>query len=180
MPKKKIEATQRLVKAEIVREASGDYTDEVMPQSERPKIRYKGVPRKKLHPDEQTYSVIQALASYGMTQQEIAAVLIVHRRTLEEFMKKYPDARAAYDVGVELGRARLKSILWEQAEKDPAQARFLAKQHQWLNYTDSPKPDVSITVNANLAPEDRLKKIAELQQKVIDLTPIKEESNADD
>lgn len=177
MPTKKSKPTQRLVP--VVDRQVEDHTEAVLPNSDKPRIKYKA-PRRKLHPEEQTYSIIQTLASYGMTKKEIAAVMLVSTQALQDFFKKYPDALQAHETGVELGRARLRSIIWEHAENNPQMAKFLAEQPQWLGYSGSPKPTVSITMNANLAPEDRLKKIAELQQKVIDLTPIKEESNADD
>ena len=102
----------------------------------------------------------------------------VHVDTLQRFFRAYPEAREAWGQGKEIGRARLRELLWEQAKKDPAQARFLAKQRAWLGYQDNPIPakaEVSVQEHSKA---ERLTRIMELQAKVLQTTtPINAETD---
>ena len=86
-------------------------------------------------------------------------------QTFVNFLARYPEARAAWEDGKQYGRASLRRLLWRQAQNDPAQARFLAK--------DTGKnrlPDTQITLNnnvLNLTDDDRRRRIEELQRKVL-------------
>ena len=133
----------------------------------RPAFRYKQPRRRKLEPTEQTFGALRSLASRMCTQKEAAAILQVHVDTLQRFFRAYPEAREAWCQGKDLGRAQLRFLLWDQAKQDPAQARFLAKQKSWLGYQDTPAPaEVDVTVQ-ELTKEERLARITELQEKVL-------------
>ena len=133
----------------------------------RPEFRYKQPRRRKLEPTEQTFGTLRSLASRMCTQKEAAAILQVHPDTLQKFFRAYPEAREAWYQGKDLGRVQLRQLLWEQAKQDPAQARFLAKQKSWLGYQDTPAPaEVDVTVQ-ELTKEERLARIMELQEKVL-------------
>ncbi len=133
----------------------------------RPEFRYKQPRRRKLEPTEQTLGTLRSLASLMCTQKQAAAILQVHVDTLQKFFRAYPEAREAWVAGKEIGRAQLRMLLWDQAQQDPAQARFLAKQKCWLGYQDNPGPakaDVSVQEQSEA---ERLAKIQELQEKVL-------------
>ena len=104
------------------------------------------------------------------TQKEAAAILQVHVDTLQKFFRAYPEAREAWYQGKDLGRVQLRQLLWEQAKKDPAQARFLAKQRAWLGYQDNPgTTKVDVTVQ-DLTEAERIARIMELQEKALKAT----------
>lgn len=130
-------------------------------------FKYKG--RKRLlEPTDQTFGQIRALAARMMTQEEIAAILQTSLSNLKIFFREHPESKEAWEEGKEIGRARLRALLWEQAKEDPAQARFLAKQQDWLGY-DEKSGSGNLTVNINSIPkEERIKRVQELQSKLID------------
>lgn len=131
-----------------------------------PVFRYKK--RTKIEPDERTLGMIRMLASHMMSQREIAAILQISLATLHTFFKRHPEAYEAWEDGKELGRAQLRAILWKQAKEDPAQARFLAKQKDWLDYDEGRGAANSVTLNINAIPkEERIGRLKELQARLI-------------
>ena len=133
----------------------------------RPAFRYKQPRQPKLQPTEKTFGTLRSLASRMCKQKETAAILQVHVDTLQKFFRAFPEAREAWGVGKEIGRAQLRMLLWQQAVDNPAQARFLAKQRCWLGYRDNPAPaEVDVTVQDRTEAE-RVAKIQELQKKVL-------------
>ena len=105
---------------------------------------------------------LAALTEIQCTQKEAARVLGVSPRLLGQFLAEHPDAREAWQRGKSLGRVSLRRLLWRQAQVDPAQARFLAKN--WLHDGD----DQEDTSNnpAVLTDEERKARILELLAKV--------------
>lgn len=133
-------------------------------------LKYKRRP--KLLADELTFAMIRSLAMIRCTQSEAAAVLQVKRDTLVMFMARYPEARAAWEDGLENARANLRRLLWKHAESDPAQARFLAKQKDWLDYDEGKgRQTVDVTVTS-IARDERVRRVQELQAKVIGSKPV--------
>ena len=133
----------------------------------RPAFRYEQPRQPKLQPTEQTFGTLRSLASRMCTQKEAAAILQVHVDTLQRFFRAYPEAREAWGQGKEIGRVQLRFLLWDQANQDPAQARFLAKQKTWLGYQDkSATAKVDVTVD-DRSEAERLARIQELQEKVL-------------
>lgn len=119
----------------------------------------------KLILDEKTLNQITALAQIMCTQKEAAAVLGVAPSTFEHFLTLNPEARDAWYDGKGQGRASLRRILWKQAQEDPSQARFLAKDRRWLAVEDK-SVDVNVTITKQIAPEEIDKRINELAQKL--------------
>ena len=127
----------------------------------KPKRRYS--PRaRKLVVAEPLLQQLTVLAEIQCTQKEAARVLGVSPRLLGQFLAEHPDAREAWQRGKSLGRVSLRRLLWRQAQVDPAQARFLAKN--WLDDGD----DQEATCNnpAVLTDEERKARILELLAKV--------------
>ncbi len=104
------------------------------------------------------------------TQKEAAAILQVHVDTLQKFFRAYPEAREAWGGGKEIGRAKLRMLLWQQAVDNPTQARFVAKQKNWLAYQDNPIPAKAVVPVRNLPEAERLARLQELQKKVLSMT----------
>jgi hypothetical protein len=67
-----------------------------------------------------------------LTVREAAACLGVSAPTFLAFLKRCPDAKHVWEDNKLIAKAKLRLILWKQAQNDPAQARFLAKDSRWL------------------------------------------------
>ena len=143
-------------------------------------FRYKR--RKYLENTDDTLNQISALSQLQCTQKEAAAVLGVSARTFEYFLAECEEARDAWRDGKQVGRVSLRRLLWKQAQTDEAQARFLAKDERWLNMEDKSTVAQTTSVVTALTVDDRLKRVLELQDRVlklppmIDVTPAKEPS----
>jgi hypothetical protein len=131
--------------------------------------------------DDKTLTKIFACSRIRCTQKEAAAVLGVAYQTFVNFLARYPEARATWEDGKQYGRASLRRLLGRQAQNDPAQARFLAKDTRWLKMDDGKDrlPDTQITLNnnvLNLTDDDRRRRIEELQRKVLTNAKPRDES----
>ena len=109
----------------------------------KPKRRYKARVKKLVLGDE-LLRQLTALAQLQCTQKEAARVLRVSHRLLVQFLAEQPEARAAWDRGRALGHVSLRRLLWQQAQHNSAQARFLGKH--WLGMDG--KPDHHTTEDA--------------------------------
>ena len=125
------------------------------------KRRYKARPRK-LVLGGPLLRQLAALAEIQCTQREAARVLGVSPRLLGQFLAEHADAREAWKRGKSLGRVSLRRLLWRQAQVDPAQAQFLAKN--WLDDGDDQEDTNNNT--AILTDEERTSRILELLAKV--------------
>ena len=78
-------------------------------------------------------------------------MLGVGRSTLTEFLASNEDARAAWDLALESGKASLKRLMWRTAQKSTTMQFGLSKQH--LGYTDKVERSdtISTTATANVA-----------------------------
>lgn len=127
--------------------------------------------------DARHFGMVRTMAARGCSKVEMAAILQCSRQALGRWLAANPEAQEAFDEGRELGRYQLRQILWKQAEQSPQAAQFLAKQKEWLDYSDG-RQDTNI--NVSLTVEEKIKQIEELQGKmlpaadVIDVEPEKE------
>ena len=94
------------------------------------------------------------------TQKEAATALGVSPRLLVQFLAEHPEAREAWDRGRALGRFSLRRLLWKQAKRDPAQARFLGKH--WLKMDGKPPHRATASDPSMESPEENMTRIHEL------------------
>jgi len=81
------------------------------------------MPRPKKHIDEDTLKQIKILASLGLSNEDIATVTGLARRTMER------RAGVVLAEGRAQMRARLHRIQWDLAAKSPTMAIWLGKQY---------------------------------------------------
>ena len=82
-----------------------------------------------LKPDEKTLGIVEGLAKIQCTQPEAAAVLGVHRHTFLAFLKRNPEARDRWDMGLESGKASLRRNQFKLSETNSAMAIWLGKMY---------------------------------------------------
>ena len=63
---------------------------------------------------------VERAASIGCTAEEIAAIVGVGRRTLFDHMERDPEITAAIERGKDKGRATLRRMQWQGAQKGNA------------------------------------------------------------
>lgn len=145
-----------------------------MAEDSAPKIKYKKgrgrVGRNPILEDSaQTRKTLKGLAERMCTQTEAASIMGVSTSTLSEMFKRHPDMRAMWDQGRDKARKELREMLWTHAKEHPQTAQFLAKQKEWLDYSDG-RREQEVTVNVSSVPsEERFKQIEALQNKVLEL-----------
>jgi hypothetical protein len=83
----------------------------------------------KLVPDEPTIKRIRELSALQCTLEEVAGVLLVDDTTLRDFMRKYPEAEAAFEQGKFNGRVSLRRMQFVQAKRSAAMGIWLGKQY---------------------------------------------------
>jgi hypothetical protein len=74
----------------------------------------------KIEPNEKTMATIKGCAQIQCTLTETAAVLGVSFPTLDAFFERNPDFRAAYDIGLEGGKASLRRAQMAAANRGNA------------------------------------------------------------
>lgn len=97
-----------------------------------------GRPKKKINKD-----VFENLMKIQCTKEEICAVLMVSENTLLSWVKEnYNGATfcALFSSFKALGRASLRRIQFDQAEKNPRMAIWLGKQYLGQRDTDRDRP----------------------------------------
>jgi hypothetical protein len=82
--------------------------------------------------NDRTLRAIAGCAQVRLTVRAPSACFGVSAPTFLDFLKRHPEAKQVWQDNIHVGRAKLRRILWRQAEKDLAQARFLAKDSRWL------------------------------------------------
>lgn len=149
--------------------------DLIKPLTQDPVFRYKRNKtnqKSKIPSDARHFGMVRTMAARGCSKSEMAAILQTSLNSLNRWLRANPEAQEALDEGRELGRYQLRQILWDQAKQSPQAAQFLAKQKEWLDYSDRQETNIQVTVSN----EERIKQIQELQEKVvpmIDITPEK-------
>ncbi len=94
-----------------------------------------------LSPDRATLRRVQVLAQIHCSLAEAASVLLVSRKTLEQFLREHPKARQAWERGRALERVSLRRLQFLQTAKSPAMAIWLGKQYLGQKDPDSKESD---------------------------------------
>lgn len=97
-----------------------------------------GRPKKKIDKN-----VFENLMKIQCTKEEICAVLMVSENTLLNWVKENYDGAtfcAVFSSFKAVGRASLRRIQYDQAEKNPRMAIWLGKQYLGQRDTDRDKP----------------------------------------
>ena len=126
--------------------------------------RYKAQP-KLLQADEATLKKITALATMQSVRREAAGALGVSLRTFDAFLAAEPEAKEAWQLGRQRGRASLRRRYYEMALVDPAMMRHAAKHYLGMDdkqtiETTGNTPTVQINVIEAKA------RVAELMRKM--------------
>jgi len=86
-------------------------------------------PKPKLEMSESLMDQIRALGRIQATVEEVASVLRVSERTLQNFFSAYPEAKVAHEEGKFEGHASLRRKQFAMADKNAAMAIWLGKQY---------------------------------------------------
>lgn len=91
----------------------------------------------KLEPDQKTFDFLKGLGSIQATKPEVAAVMNVTLPTLRKFFNENPEAVAAYEGGMAMGKMSLRRRQWKTSEKSAQMQIWLGKN--WLGQSDRSK-----------------------------------------
>lgn len=91
--------------------------------------RQKPGPKPKLEMSESLLDQIRALGRIQATVEEVASVLRVSERTLQNFFASYPEAKLAHEDGKFEGHASLRRKQFAMADKNASMAIWLGKQY---------------------------------------------------
>lgn len=119
-----------------------------------------------LQNDERTMAQILALGEMQCTIEEAAGALGVAHTTLLDFFTRHPDAKRVFQDGRQYGRASVKRAQYLMAHKVPQMSIWFGKQH--LGQTDKVE---STTTHVNAPPEERVKRVMELQKRLSEGAP---------
>ena len=112
----------------------------------------------KLDPDEDTLRTIGELGKLFCTQEEIAAVLGVTARTLITFLNDNPEARAAWEDGLQHAKISLRRKQLGLADRNAPAAIFLGKNY--LGQKDESTTNLNVTKDVKKMSEEQLLEIA--------------------
>ena len=118
-------------------------------------------------PNEADITLATRLASFQMSADEICACLDISRSRFDGSLT----LQAAYQRGLEIGKASLRRIQWAMAPKQVAMAIFLGKQYLGQKDLHETKKDDGSLDGDRQSFEDKLKSI-------IDITPTGEAAGA--
>lgn len=110
--------------------------------------------------DPDTLRRVMALGALQCTQEEAAAALGVGVSTFKRFIQNEA-VRSAWDRGAANGKVSVKRKQFEMAHKIPQMSIWWGKQH--LGQSDKSE---TTTTTVSVTPEERVKRIAELQKHV--------------
>jgi hypothetical protein len=128
------------------------------------RYRYKAL-AKLLQVDEPTLKKIAALAAMQATRREAAGALAVSLRTFEAFLATESQAKDAWQLGRQQGRASLRRRYYEMALVDPAMMRHAAKHYLGMDDKQSVAVQSETTVKVLTVDEARAR-AAELIKKM--------------
>jgi hypothetical protein len=112
----------------------------------------------KLQPDEDTLRTIGELGKLFCTQEEVAAVLGVCRKTFQNFLSDTPEAREVWDDGLMHAKVSLRRKQLSLADKNAPAAIFLGKNY--LGQKDESTTNMNISKPAAEMSEAELMEIA--------------------
>jgi hypothetical protein len=112
----------------------------------------------KLHPDEDTLRTIGELGKLFCTQEEVAAVLGVCRKTFQTFLAEVPEAREVWDDGLMHAKVSLRRKQLGLADKNAPAAIFLGKNY--LGQKDESTTNMNISKPVAEMSEAELMEIA--------------------
>jgi hypothetical protein len=143
------------------------FLDEVMakPIKRRPN-------QSKLQPDEDTLRTIGELGKLFCTQEEVAAVLGVCKKTFANFLGAVPEAREVWEDGLMHAKVSLRRKQLSLADKNAPAAIFLGKNY--LGQKDESTSNVNISKPANEMSEAELMEIAMRKSAPVKPEPKKE------
>ncbi|MDB5603484.1 MAG: hypothetical protein JWP25_384 [Bradyrhizobium sp.] len=121
----------------------------------------------KLQPDEETLRTIGELGKLFCTQEEVAAVLGVCKKTFSNFLGACPEAREVWDDGLMHAKVSLRRKQLSLADKNAPAAIFLGK-----NYLGQKDEN---TTNMNISKPAAEMSEAELMEIAMRKSPTKEE-----
>jgi hypothetical protein len=111
-----------------------------------------------LQPDQETLRTIGELGKLFCTQEEVAAVLGVCKKTFTNFLADNPDAREVWDDGLMHAKVSLRRKQLALADKNAPAAIFLGKNY--LGQKDENHTSLNITKPAQEMTEAELLEIA--------------------
>lgn len=112
----------------------------------------------KLHPDEDTLRTIGELGKLFCTQEEVAAVLGVCKKTFTNFLGTFAEAREVWEDGLMHAKVSLRRKQLALADKNAPAAIFLGKNY--LGQKDESTANLNISKPANELSESELMEIA--------------------
>jgi DNA-binding XRE family transcriptional regulator len=113
---------------------------------------------KLLSSDDDTLRTVSELAKLFCTQEEIAAVLGVSRRTLQSFLADNPEAHEAWEDGIQYAKISLRRKQLALADKNAPAAIFLGKNY--LGQKDEHHHHSTVRSDAKELSETELMEIA--------------------
>jgi IS30 family transposase len=117
--------------------------------------------RTALELNDETLDTLFGLASVACTQDEIARLMGVARRTLNYFLERHEEARDAYDQGMAQAKLSVRRKMLRLADTQSAAAIFLGKN--LLGMKDVVDQNVNIKKEARDLSDDELMEIAQRQ-----------------
>src|SRR6476659_9067949 len=118
----------------------------------------RGPPYKLTASDKRTCDTLRGLGSILATTKETAAVLGVHEDTVFEAFKREPELREIFMAAKETGKASLRRVQFNLAQRNASMAIFLGKN--LLGQTDQQAYRFSGTVNVEVTDaRDRLARL---------------------
>lgn len=147
-------AREAAVKEKAAKDAQEtEFLDEVLAQPIK-----RRAAQAKLQPDEDTLRTIGELGKLFCTQEEVAAVLGVSRRTFQTFISECQEARDVWDDGLMHAKVSLRRKQLALADKNAPAAIFLGKNY--LGQKDESTTNMNISKPVAEMSEAELMEIA--------------------
>jgi hypothetical protein len=117
--------------------------------------RGRGRPRA-LEPDAKTIATLSGLAGIQATTKEAASVLLVSEPTFFAFLDRCPEAREAWELGKDQGKASLRRTQFNLAKRSAGMAIFLGKNFLGQKDDRGIQHSGKITYDLTKATDDQL------------------------
>jgi predicted DNA-binding protein (UPF0251 family) len=147
-------AREAAVKAKSEKDAQEtEFLDDVLAQPIK-----RRAPQARIQPDDETLRTIGELGKLFCTQEEVAAVLGVSRRTFQTFISECQEARDVWDDGLMHAKVSLRRKQLALADKNAPAAIFLGKNY--LGQKDESTTNMNISKPVAEMSEAELMEIA--------------------